>query len=258
MNSMACSRINIDDITEVKRLETKTIEQAVIIFVDQNSDFQVICGQEFGYSSTAAPSIDMMIKFIKQCNTCFSEAIVVHNHPKLLWHGQIVPSKEDIASTELMKWQLILLGIKLADHVICTDTQKLSLLDGGFYTCGPIKIIGFEIKRFIYCFLEQITLTFKQNPILCSIIDLLIKDLDASRDYYESPVLKKLFRARPVHSEFKQGLLLLKSLDSLIQKLISALITIDDGKAIQVWPDKILPFGIELQRKILSSEYVLR
>ena len=258
MNSMAYSQINIGTITEVERLKSKTIEQAVIVCVDQNSNFKVICGHKFGYSSTAAPSINMIIQFIKQCKTFFSEAIVVHNHPQLLWHGQIVPSGDDLASTELMKWQLILLGIKLADHVIITNDKKLSLLDGGFYNYDPIKIIGFEIKRFIYCFLEQIALTVEQNPILCSIINLLIQDLDASREYYESPVLKRLFKEKPIHSEFKRELMLLKPLDPLIKKLITALITIDDGKVIQVRPDRILPYGIEFQRKILASEYVLR
>lgn len=50
--------------------------------------------------------------------------IVYHNHPS---GGDILPSKEDINATKRLKEASTLMGIKMVDHIIVSDTGYVSL-----------------------------------------------------------------------------------------------------------------------------------
>jgi DNA repair protein RadC len=56
-----------------------------------------------------------------------SGIIIAHNHPT----GELVPSREDIATTERIRQAGAIVGIPLLDHVIITNTGYLSLKEGG-------------------------------------------------------------------------------------------------------------------------------
>jgi len=54
--------------------------------------------------------------------------IIAHNHPT----GELMPSKEDIITTERLKEAGKIIGIPLLDHVIITNTRYLSFKEGGY------------------------------------------------------------------------------------------------------------------------------
>jgi DNA repair protein RadC len=54
--------------------------------------------------------------------------IVAHNHPT----GELVPSQEDIRTTERLVNAGGMIGIPIVDHVIITDTGYLSLKESGY------------------------------------------------------------------------------------------------------------------------------
>jgi len=158
-----------------------TTEQAIILLFDGQKNVLALSGQKFAETWTVAPSLCMIINFIIETQKYFKYAIVLHNHPVLPWHGAVIPSSEDTASTELLRWQLALLGINLVDHILICGDKKCSFRENGLYHNSPIKTNGFEIKRFLYCFMVQAALSLKNEPSLDIIINLLEKNLDLNR-----------------------------------------------------------------------------
>ncbi|MBM7855090.1 DNA repair protein RadC [Desulfohalotomaculum tongense] len=245
--------MDVFSIREIKELAAKPKEQVVLIFGSRGNKIKVLCGKSCGQSWAIIPPINRIIKFIKQEQICFEEALVVHNHPTLPWHGEIIPSEEDIIVTEFFKWQLALLGINLLDHIIISGSKKQSLLEIDLYNKGSLNLNGFEIKRFLYCFLVQAAYVAPHNWTLSLVIEALEKNLDRIRGYYERPYFIRIFNKKPVDNQFKTELLKFKTTDKLINKLIDFLILLEDDKSIRIEPGKIIPYGIELQRKIITS-----
>lgn len=52
-----------------------------------------------------------------------STAVLAHNHPS----GMALPSSRDIATTKTVKQALKLVGVRLADHIIVTDDDYMSM-----------------------------------------------------------------------------------------------------------------------------------
>lgn len=50
--------------------------------------------------------------------------IIYHNHPS---GGEIIPSTEDISSSRRLKEASAIIGIKMVDHIIVSDTDYVSL-----------------------------------------------------------------------------------------------------------------------------------
>ena len=50
-------------------------------------------------------------------------AVLAHNHPS----GNILPSREDIQATAELARGMYLIGARLLDHIIVTDTEYLSM-----------------------------------------------------------------------------------------------------------------------------------
>ena len=254
MNLTSYTSTDIFNLPEVSRLSRLSVEQAVILLFDDSKNVLALAGQKFGEKSTEAPSLCMIIKFINQTKITFKYAIVLHNHPLLPWYDTIIPSREDIGSTQLLRWQLALLGIDLVDHVIISGDRKCSFWDNGFYHNGSIKINGFEIKRFLYCFLLQAAVSIKHEAALDEAINLLEKNLDLNRDYYEKPLWLQFFKLQPRGNDFKKDLLNLKPRDNLIKQLVNTLVKIEDAKQILLCPENILAFGISLQKRIKNCD----
>lgn len=166
-----CSFMPLDvfTINEVNQIARKDLEQVILIFGGDQGKLEVLCGQCWNDKWTIVPPVCKILNWINILNKCFHEALVLHNHPKLPWHGEIIPTDSDITSTEFLKWQLALMGIKLHDHIIVSGNKKRSLLEMNLYNNGPIKTSGFEIKRFLYSFLVQVSLTFSYDQYLFNI-----------------------------------------------------------------------------------------
>ncbi len=256
----SCIAVDILSIEEIKAISTKKYEQAVLVFGSGSNKLKVLCGDNCQETWAIMPPLNVLIQWLSQTKICFQEAIVVHNHPQVPWHGEIIPSDNDIVSTEFLKWQLALLGITLTDHTIISGDKKQSLAEINLYRHNsPLKVSGFEIKRFIYCFLVQASVVVETTgSVLEELIDALEKNLDRIRPYYENSHCCRIFKTKPVDDKFTKKLLTLGTSDPVINKLINFFIDLDDGKRFKIKPDKVIPYGLELQKKFISATYKLR
>lgn len=75
------------------------------------------------------------------------------------------------------------------------------------------------------------------------------------RDHYEKSFFKRMFNKKPIDTAFKRKLASIKSCDILVNALISFLIKLDDSRNIKIEPEKIIPYGMKLQRRIITSGY---
>lgn len=257
-NLSAALSLDIFSIREVKNIAAKTEEQVILIFGCCKNELHVLCGESQHKTWAVMPSVNMIIDWIKKKEVCFKEVLIVHNHPHISWYREIVPSEQDLASTELLKWQLALLGIKLVDHIIVSKNKKCSLFELDLYNNNYLKIDGFEIKRFLYCFLVQLSIILEDNVVLDSIINALEKNLDIIKNYYEKNWLIKIFKTKPIDNNFNKTLSTIKTNDCLINKLISFLINLKDDYNIKIKPGDIIPLGQVLQKNIITSQYNLK
>ncbi|SFQ99552.1 JAB domain-containing protein [Desulfoscipio geothermicus] len=243
---------DIFSIVQVQDIATQEQERAVLIFGGSEGKVSVLCGQSCSDTWAIIPPVNKIIEWVSETKTYFREAIVVHNHPHLPWHGEIIPSDDDIAATEFLKWQLALLGITLHDHIIISGNKKRSLLEMNLYHNGPLKTSGFEIKRFLYCFLVQVSLVLEHHPVVDTIINLLEKNLDMIRNYYEKPWYLRVFTPKPDDGGFKSELAGLKTSDNLLSRLVDALIQLEGDRNFKIQPEKVIPYGIELWKRIIK------
>jgi len=98
-------------------------EQFCALFLNTNNaviGFRVISTGELTRSN-----VD--VRMLLQCAlACTAHSIVIaHNHP----NGCAVPSRSDESLTKLIKRLTALLGIKLFDHLIITDSGYYSFVD---------------------------------------------------------------------------------------------------------------------------------
>lgn len=250
-----CNGVDIFSIEEVRRISTRFLEQAVLVLYDENLNIRVLCGPCCSKTCAMAPSMCSIINAIDNYRVPFKDALVVHNHPTLPWHGEVVPSEDDIAATELLKWQLALLGIKLIDHIIITGHKRRALSEMGICIDRGFHANGFEIKRFMYSFLVQIALVLEHEETLDVINELLAQNLELLSNYYEKHYWARLFAQRPVDFDFLTRLGKLYTGDTLLDRLIDLLSNLEDGKKVKLQPKVVIPYGQEFQKRIISGEY---
>lgn len=75
----------------------------------------------------ASAAVDLRTALKPPLLTNAAAFIVTHNHPS----GEPSPSQEDIALTERIAKAAQIVGLRLLDHIIVTDTQSFSFLDAG-------------------------------------------------------------------------------------------------------------------------------
>ena len=76
---------------------------------------------------TAGTCVDIKIIAKYAVESLSSAVIICHNHPS----GNITPSEADINITKKIKDVLLLLDIKLIDHIIITENDFYSFSDNG-------------------------------------------------------------------------------------------------------------------------------
>ena len=70
-------------------------------------------------------------------------AVLAHNHPS----GNILPSREDIQATAELARGMYLIGARLLDHIIVTDTEYLSMRQRSEVPDGEISPLRiFELR----------------------------------------------------------------------------------------------------------------
>ena len=76
---------------------------------------------------TAGTVVDIKIIAKYAVESLSSSVIICHNHPS----GNITPSESDINTTKKVKDVLLLLDIKLIDHIILSENTYYSFADNG-------------------------------------------------------------------------------------------------------------------------------
>ncbi|MCF8010958.1 MAG: JAB domain-containing protein [Clostridiales bacterium] len=246
-------REDIFYIKEVEEISTKSEEQVILVFMDDNNVLHTLYGESGGTRWAVIPPLNIVLDWLISRGITIKEAVIIHNHPEEPWFSGIIPSQDDIVLTEVLKWQLALLGIKLVDHIIVSPNDRCSLCKMELYDYGPFVANGFEIKRFIYCFLIQFKFIFENELALNDIILLLEDNLDKLKNYYDRPVLKRAFMDKPQDESFKNNLFMIKTADPLIEMLINFLLKLRDGKRLKVKVDRIMPLGGMLQKRLLCG-----
>lgn len=100
----------------------------------------------------------------------------------------------------------------------------------------------------------QLSLLLQQNSELMVIIDLLEKNLDLLGEYYDKPPLLRVFTPKPGDGGFKNKLAGLASTrDHLLKRFVQVLIQLEDGRNFSVQLDTVIPYGLELQKRIIDS-----
>ena len=89
---------------------------------------KVICCREIGEGSvnSAAISVRKLVEIALGANA--TTAILAHNHPG----GLALPSSDDLQSTRRVARALYSVDIILADHIIVSDDDFISLVDSGY------------------------------------------------------------------------------------------------------------------------------
>jgi DNA repair protein RadC len=91
----------------------------------------------------SAGAVDISVRKIASAAVEAGAACVVmaHNHPD----GIVLPSREDLLSTQAVMQALSLLDIRLLDHLIFAQEEWISLRDAGrMSVCGPNGRIGYR------------------------------------------------------------------------------------------------------------------
>lgn len=88
-----------------------------------------------GNVNIAAISIRRIVETALKCNA--SSVVLAHNHPS----GFAYPSDEDIVTTRRVAVALDAVGVILADHVIVSDDDFVSLVDSGKYNPDECRMI---------------------------------------------------------------------------------------------------------------------
>ncbi|MGX5790696.1 RadC family protein [Staphylococcus equorum] len=109
------------------KMEHLTQEKFIALFLNSKN---VIIKQKTIFVGTLNSSIVHPREIFSEAIKCASNAIIVlHNHPS----GDVMPSNEDIKSTERLKKCGQVLGIDLLDHIIIGDHTYLSMVEEGYF-----------------------------------------------------------------------------------------------------------------------------
>jgi DNA repair protein RadC len=115
----------IADFIRKKVLTTNAKEHLVLICLDGNHD--VIAYNLLGIGTATSCTFHPREVFQPAIVAGAVSIILAHNHPS----NNLEPSKEDLQVTKIAKEGAKLLGIKLLDHIIITDTGHYSLHEAG-------------------------------------------------------------------------------------------------------------------------------
>ena len=102
-----------------------TEESAMITLNRAN---EVISVDKLSSGGTAGVILDSRVVFTIALKLTGHSIILAHNHPS----GNLKPSNEDIKVTRELRSGGDILGIRVLDHIILSDTGYLSMADEGY------------------------------------------------------------------------------------------------------------------------------
>ena len=98
---------------------------------------KLLCCKEVGEGSVNSASIPIrrVVEMALGCNA--TTVVLAHNHPS----GLALPSGEDIQTTRRMAMALDAVEITLADHIVVSDGDFVSMVQSGYYRPGEYRVL---------------------------------------------------------------------------------------------------------------------
>jgi len=124
---ITCSKSAYDIFIKLIKEDTIGLqEQFMVLYLNQANK---VIGSYNGFAGGVnATLVDVKIIVGTGINLLASAVIIAHNHPS----GNLTPSEADIKLTKQIKEGLMLMDIKLLDHLIITpENSYLSFMDDG-------------------------------------------------------------------------------------------------------------------------------
>ena len=106
--------------------ENHVEETSIVIMLDDDRNIEGVEIVAKGSETESYFLIRKIVKVLMRYRGKF--AIVAHNHPV----KYAVPSSDDINSTEYLKLALEKIGVSLIDHIVCSEKEFYSMMDGGY------------------------------------------------------------------------------------------------------------------------------
>jgi len=100
-------------------------EEFWVLYLNRNN--RIIKAENISKGGVASTVVDQKIIFKKAIQLLASSLVLAHNHPS----GNLKPSKEDLIITKKITAGAKLLGIKVLDHLILSETAYFSFNDEG-------------------------------------------------------------------------------------------------------------------------------
>lgn len=98
---------------------------------------KVLCCKEVGEGSVNSANIPVRRVVEMALGVNASSVILAHNHPS----GVAVPSHEDILTTKRLAVALDAVEIELADHIVVSDDDFVSMVQSGLYHPGQCRVV---------------------------------------------------------------------------------------------------------------------
>lgn len=100
-------------------------EEFWVIYLNRNN--RVIKSENLSKGGVAGTVVDQKIIFKRALQLLASSIVLAHNHPS----GNLKPSQEDLRITKKIKAGAEILGLKVLDHLIVSETGYFSFSDEG-------------------------------------------------------------------------------------------------------------------------------
>lgn len=93
---------------------------------------KLLCCKEISEGSVNAAGISIRKVVEAALSTNATTVVLAHNHPS----GIAIPSDEDVYTTHQIAAALEMVGVTLADHIVVSDDDFVSLMQSGRYSPG--------------------------------------------------------------------------------------------------------------------------
>ena len=122
-----------DDIKKLMESHMRGRRNETVYLLCMDSKRKVLCMEKVGEGSVNSANVPVR-KIVEVALAANATTVVLgHNHPG----GLAIPSAEDIGATEYIAKALWAMEIHLADHVIVSDGEYVSLAQSGLYRPDP-------------------------------------------------------------------------------------------------------------------------
>lgn len=123
-----------EDIKKLMKAHMRGLRNETVYLLCADSKWKVLCVEEVGKGSVNSANVSVR-KIVEIALASKATTVILgHNHPG----GLANPSAEDIAATEYIAKSLRAVDIQLADHVIVSEGECISLYESGLFRPNPM------------------------------------------------------------------------------------------------------------------------